>query len=398
MQPWRQTLYYKLFLWGALGLSLLLLYPLATTALLDARVVGVDDFVQYWAAGRLNALGGNPYDPEQLRPLQRASGGAAFIESVATIAWNPPWTLALLMPFGLLSYPLSRLLWFLLHFALLFVTVCKIWDLYDGAAGERWVAWITLFILIPTLFVLKKGQIGALLLAGLVGALAAARRERWWLVGVCLTLLTIKPQLPYLFWPALLLWSVTQQKVSLALGGIGAVTFLTAVALVANPAVLQQYYTAVTTYPPAQWATPTLGGALRLLFGVEHFWLQFVPPLAGCVWLAFYWFKRRRRWDWVQESPLLLTVSLVTAAYAWTYDLVLLALPAVQVGALASRRARSWQMPVVALYAALNGVILLMQRWVHNDLWFMWVAPAFLGWYLWAIWGNIDAFAEINVV
>ncbi len=388
MQQWRQKPYYKPFLWGALGLSLLLLYPLATTVLLDARILAVDDFVQYWAVGRLNALGGNPYDPEQLRPLQYAAGRTEYIEGVATIAWNPPWTLALLMPFGLLPYPLGRLLWLLLHLALVFMSAHVIWGFYGGGAGQRWVAWVAAFIFIPTLFALKVGQIGALLLAGLVGALAAARRERWWLAGVCLALLTIKPQLPYLFWPALLLWSVAQKKASLALAGVGAVAFLTAMALLANPAVLQQYYTAVTTYPPVNWATPTLGAGLRLLFGVEHFGLQFVPPLLGCVWLVFYWYKRRRRWDWLRESPLLLAVSLVTALYAWTYDLVLLTLPAVQLCALASRCTRSRQTRIVAVYVGLNGVILLLQQWIHNDLWFMWVAPAFLFWYLWGMRGS----------
>ncbi len=385
MQRWRETVYYKLALWVTIGISLLVLYPLATSALLDARVLATDDFVQYWAVGRVNALGGNPYDPEQLRPVQHAAGRTEYIEGVDTIAWNPPWTLALLMPFGLLPYPLARLSWLFLNLALIFVAAHQTWHFYDGVEQQRWVAWGLAFMLIPTLFALRVGQIGALLLAGLVGALAAARRERWGLMGVCLALLTIKPQLPYLFWPALLLWSATQKKMALALGGVSAVVVLTVIALIPNPAVIQQYYTAVTTYPPVHWATPTLGGGLRWLLGVEHFWLQFVPPLIGGVWLVIYWYQRRQRWDWMQVSPLLLFISLVTAAYAWTYDLVLLTLPIVQLGALSSRYTRGEQIRVLGVFAALNGLILLLQQWIYNDFWFMWVAPALLCWYLWGM-------------
>jgi hypothetical protein len=61
----------------------------------------VDDFVEYWAAGCLNVLGGDPYSGEQLFELQREVGWA---KDVPLMMWNPPPALTIVMPFGLLPY------------------------------------------------------------------------------------------------------------------------------------------------------------------------------------------------------------------------------------------------------------------------------------------------------
>ena len=57
------------------------------------------DFDEYWAAGRLNAAGGNPYDPAAMLQEQRQAG---WQQSRPVMMYNPPWTLALAMPLGFL--------------------------------------------------------------------------------------------------------------------------------------------------------------------------------------------------------------------------------------------------------------------------------------------------------
>src|SRR5262245_1983579 len=72
------------------------------------------DFVEYWAAGRLNAHGENPYDPERVHELERQAGRT----EEGVLMWNPPWTLTLVMPFGLFPARLvqtAQLLWLLLQ-------------------------------------------------------------------------------------------------------------------------------------------------------------------------------------------------------------------------------------------------------------------------------------------
>src|SRR5262249_34075627 len=81
-----------------------------------------DDFVESYAAGRLTAQGQNPYDPARLLPLERDAGRDT---SEAVMMWNPPWTLTVAMPFGLLPARASQLLWLALNLAI--VIFCADW-------------------------------------------------------------------------------------------------------------------------------------------------------------------------------------------------------------------------------------------------------------------------------
>src|SRR5262249_58841359 len=96
-------------------------------------------------------------------------------------------------------------------------------------------------------------------------------------------LLAIKPHLVLLFFVALLLDETRRRRMTLL--ATGAVTGLLAVgiALLFDPAVLREYWQTLTTRPPRQYDSPTLGAVLRLNVA-DHFRLQFVPPL-----LAFPW-------------------------------------------------------------------------------------------------------------
>ena len=73
------------------------------------------DFAAFWAAGKLAADGENPYSGEKLRDAQASVG----LTDLAVIAWNPPWTLTLLMPFGALPFRAAYGLWVLTHLALM---------------------------------------------------------------------------------------------------------------------------------------------------------------------------------------------------------------------------------------------------------------------------------------
>lgn len=380
LRAWR---YYRVLLWVCLAGSALVLLSWAPRVLVSSRLLASDDFVQYWSAGRLNAQGRNPYDPAAMAELQREAGRETYAADVATIAWNPPWTFALLMPLGMLDYSTARLVWWLLSLTLVFICAQWSWDAYGGRPDRRWVAWLLAFAFGPTLFALRVGQIGPLLLAGIVGVLQALRRERWGAAGAWAALLLIKPQLPFLILLILGLWVVANRRFTVVLGGAGALLLASAVALGANPAVFAQYAGALIAHPPADWATPTLGGVARLFLGMDRFWLQFVPPLFGAGWAAALWFRRGRAWDWLAEGPLLVAASLVTAAYAWTYDLVLLVLPLVSLVAwlVGSQQGRRLWWPLAAI-AVLNGLYLVLAGRVSSDFWLFWLAPGFVLWYV----------------
>lgn len=59
------------------------------------------DFVEYWSAGAVNLRQGNPYDSDELLPIQREITRDPDLTQ-ATMMWNPPWALAIFTPLALL--------------------------------------------------------------------------------------------------------------------------------------------------------------------------------------------------------------------------------------------------------------------------------------------------------
>jgi hypothetical protein len=367
-------------------LSLVLVVALAVVILqlahssVDLATLPVFDFIEYWAAGRLNARGDNPYDPERVHQLERDAGR----DTPEVLMWNPPWTLPLVMPFGLLPVYLGYLVWLGMLFAVLVLCLETLWRFYEGPAGQRWVAWLATFTFLPTYFALTAGQIAPLVLLGAVAFLWLERGGHGALAGCAAVLLAIKPHLSYLFWIALLLWAVQRRRWAVLLAGSVTGLALTAMALCCNPAVLGQYWHTITTNPPAQYRSPTLGTILREAVGGGGFGLQFVAPVLGLIWFVPYWLRHRHHWVWGDRLPLLLLVSMVTAAYgAWPFDLVLLLVPVLQRAATCWRDgspARRWL--AGGAYLAINGVALVQIVNRVEWFWFLWMAPALLLLYL----------------
>ena len=340
------------------------------------------DFVGYWAAGRLNVHGENPYDPERVEQLERAAGR----DDEGIVMWNPPWALPLVMPLGLLDCRSARLLWLTLHLLVLVGCADALWRLYGGPATQRGIAWILAFTFLPSLFVLTEGQITPLVLLGAVLFLLLIRQRRDKLAGAALLLLALKPHLVYLFWPALLLWCIQERRWSVLLGGALAILSAVGLALVFNPDVLGQYWHTMTRQPP-QYHTPTLGTVLRLWLGAEHYRLQFLPLALGLAWLVPYWLRHRHSWDWSERLPLVLLVSLLTAAFgAWLFDLVLLLVPILQVAAGRCREPSGTPMvrlgspDLLALlgYGLVNLIIVGQLVWEVPHFAYLWVTPALL--------------------
>jgi len=371
----------SLLVWIGLAFTLVVL-GLLIARLAQPGVLPLYDFIQYWAAGRLNAMGGNPYAPDQVLPLQRALGW----KDMALTMMYPPWTLSVMMPFGMLSYPVARLSWLILHLALLVVCTYYLWRFYEGEKGRCWVAWLIGLTFMPALHMLRGGQVGTLILLGLVGFLLFERSRKDWLAGMCTVLVAIKPHLLYLFWIALLLWAIKQRRWSVLLGGVLAILVTTAIALAVNPSVLSQYLDMMRNPPPAywvQWASPTFGGMLRKLFGPEKVWLQFISPVVGALWFGLYWRKRRHNWRWEERMPLVLLVSLATTPYGWSCDQVVLLVALIQAFAwLVHRGQCRVTRLMIASYGIINGSALILHVYLE-DYWFVWLAPSLLLWY-WA--------------
>src|SRR5260370_7274418 len=154
---------------AGLVLAAILLVQQLGRLLADRTIMPPDDFVEYWAAGRLNAHGDNAYDGDNLLPLQREAGRTNFPKDLsgreaAVMMWNPPWTLTVVMPIGLLDARLSQLLWLLLNLGV--VVFCADWACryYQGPAAYRLLASAATLTSIPPPMLFRSGQIRPLIL------------------------------------------------------------------------------------------------------------------------------------------------------------------------------------------------------------------------------------------
>ncbi len=369
---------YQWLRWPLLLLAVAGLIFFATWRLTRPDVLRWDDTVEYWAAGRLNAMGQNPYASESLHHLERQAGRP--LED-PLMMWNPPWLLPLVMPLGLLPYPLARALWFLLHLAAIFFACIQIGkETGVSSSTRRGLAILFGFSFGPTLHALKAGQITPLMLLAPLGFLTCFRRRRWAMAGALAALGLIKPHLLYFFLAAVLLDAFAHRRWKMLLGFVGAPVVSSGLATMANPQVWGQYLYAVTHYPPEDWATPTLGGLLRLLLGTEHYWLQFLPPTLGLLWLLVYWYQRRRIWQWERHIPLLVLLSVATAAYGWTFDfpVTLVALIPALIW-LVEIRQRPVAVALLAAYLVIDAISLFTSLY---QIFYVWMAPSLLLWYL----------------
>ena len=367
--------------WLALALALATLLALVASSVGWNPHADLQDFVEYWAAGRLNSHGHNPYDPTRLYEIERTVSPRL---TEAIMMWNPPWTLALAMPFGWLPAQTSHALWIALQLTALLVSVDWLWRLYGGPAQYRWFAWLLSVGFLPTFFALRMGQISPLILLGIVGFLYFEKRGQGALAGAALAVATIKPHLVLIYGAAVFLWTIHRRRWSVLLGGATALLALVGAALAFNPEVLHQYSVAMRERPP-QFLSPTLGSVLRLLFGLENFRLQFLPAALGLGWVLPHWWSRRDSWCWADQTPLLLLVSFLTASYgAWPFDLVVLLLPLLQgaVWVVRDQTRRAVLFATVA-YLGFNLTSYLMKDIRYTDYyWCAWMTPMLFYCYL----------------
>ena len=342
-----------------------------------ARAPLHNDFVEYWAAARVLLAGGDPYSPSAILTAELSTG---FAGKQPLLMWNPPWTLPLILPFGALSYAQASTVWLLLNLAIVFTCADSLWREYGGEPRRRWLGWLLAASFFPLLTALGLGQLGPLILLGITLFLRY-QGTRPLLAGAATLLIAVKPQLLYLFWVALLLDCVQRRRWRLLAGAAGALLAASLLPLLLSPGLWRNYLDLAGSGEVLRNPSPNFGTLLRMHLG-NYAWLQFVPILVGAVWVVLFWQARRRSWTWSGQLPLLLLVSLVTTAYGWLFDQIVL-LPAImQVAVPLTRRSRRLRLQVSAVYLAVSLLMVLFVAMRETGTAYTWTAPAWLVLYI----------------
>ncbi len=379
----RKTPLYYLLIWASLIAGLIFLVMLAPV-LYSPEFILSDDFGHFWASGRLFIDQKNPYDLGLLFSAQVEAGAASTAAtSIGSQTLNPPWTLLIFAPFSLLNYSLARILWLLINITLIVISIRVFWKFVGGKNHQLWLALLVTLCFTPTYSVLSKGQLTPWILLGITGFLLyiEGKTGAWW-AGVCLVIVSTKPQLFYLLWPAFGLWTITKRDWKLLISGsvVGSVAILAT--LLVNNQVFSHYFNALREYPYDQWATPTVGAYIRFFWlGVDKFWIQYLPACVGLGWFAFVYLKKGKLWRWSEQIPALTLVSYLTSPYAWTYDAIII-LPSMLA---ATNRLnvlhKTIRTSMWIIFIVINIANLLLHTKL-SDFWFVWLAPSFAVWCL----------------
>jgi hypothetical protein len=282
------------------------------------------DSIAYWTAGRLLTERQDPYDAEKVLDLERKQGYRA---DKPLVLRTPPWSLFLVLPLGSLSPFAAWVAWTSISLGPLLIAMRVCWGLYGAGSVPRNFFSLIGYSFAPVPACLVAGQMGLVLLLGVVLFLWW-EKERPFLAGVALLLPFAKPHLLSLFWFSLLVWIIIRKKGRVALGLGVAVAVAISIALLFDPGVFRHYHEMLRRAAISYEFIPAVSGVLRLLFFRRFFWAQFIPMAVGLVWAMWFLLRNRHDWDWQTHGPALLIVSVLTTPYAWLTDEVVL-LPAI---------------------------------------------------------------------
>jgi hypothetical protein len=199
-----------------------------TTGARRAFVISYD-FVPVYTGARCLMHGCNPYQTAQLQQQFFAGGGRA--EELPS--WDidvpvyPPSTFLVLSPLALLSYPMARLLWFVMNGCLfvtattLIVSMCT-----ELSPSQRWMATLLAsFILLTSGILLVLGQPALFAISLLVIGVYLFLHDRWLGLAAFLWMLSlaVKPQIGGLIVLYFLARKIEWRYVAVAMAGAAAI-------------------------------------------------------------------------------------------------------------------------------------------------------------------------------
>ena len=316
----------------------------------DSSGLGIPtDFVNVWAAGRL-VLDGTPalaYDWDIQKQVEVALLGQTFI---GHFAWHYPppflFVAALLAQF---PYPVAFIGW-------VSVSLVPYLAVMRAIVGRSFG--LLLALAIPTVFSNTLAGQNGFLTAALIGGTLYLMPSRPLLSGICLGLLSYKPQYGLLF--PLVLIAASQWTVFVT-AGVVAVTMAAVSWLAFGTESWQAFFHWMPMFSQAfltegkapWWKLQSIFSLVRYLGGTEALaWaFQWVMIATVAVVLTLMW---RSRISYSLKAAALATGTLLITPYLFMYDMVVLAIPVAFLVRIGLRSGfRPYELPALGCVAAL---------------------------------------------
>lgn len=359
------------------------LFAALAIAIIWSPSSGVTDFAAYWTGGQRLIHRQDPYSQSAVLALERQLG---FTGTIPLVIRNPPWALPLTLPLGLLPYDLAQRLWLWIGIAITLVCAHWLWQFYAPTNKSSFAVLVITVLYLPAATVLALGQIGPLVLLGIVGFLICAEKRFDGWAGVSAFLIALKPHLALFFWPVLLWWVIENRRLRILYALALALLAATAIALAFDPHAFSHYSQLWRESNLVWYKAPTAGGVLCRWLAPRKSWLVATPTVLGGVWLLWLWLRERRGWEWRAQMPALLLVSVWASPYAWFFDQVVLLPALVELTTRTQAASVQKRIRVLILFLAINATVLLFLLAHRTAFWYAWTASAWLLLYLFGRW------------
>jgi hypothetical protein len=307
----------------AMNLMLCLVAYFVRAWIYDRNGLGIPtDFISFWAAGRL-VLDGFPaqaFDWDILRRIEVAKLGQDF---AGKFPWHyPPPFLFVASVLALLPYSVAHLGWVLASLVP-YVAVMR------AIVGHNFG--VLLALAAPTVFMNALVGQNGFLTAALIGGTLYLIPIRPVLAGICLGLLTYKPQYGLLFPIALIAaghWRVfvSASVTAIAMVVVSWLAFGTESWLAFFHGLPRFSQAHLTEGKMAWWKLQSIFSMVRYFGGTEQLaWaFQFVLTASVAVVLALMW---RSRVPYTLKAAALAAGTLLATPYLAIYDMMVLAIP-----------------------------------------------------------------------
>jgi arabinofuranan 3-O-arabinosyltransferase len=323
----------------------------------DPNGLGIPtDFINVWAAGRLvlDGLPAQAYDWDIQKQIEVAKLGQDF---VGYFAWHyPPPFLFVASLLAMLPYSVAYIGW-------VYVSILPYLAVMRAIVGRNFG--FVLALAIPTVLVNSFVGQNGFLTAALIGGTVYLIPIRPVLAGICLGLLTYKPQYGLLF--PIVLIAAGHWRVFISAGVTAiAVAFASWLAFGTESWLaffhwMPQFSQAFLTEGKATWwKLQSIFSLVRYFGGTEHLaWaFQWVLTASVAVVLALMW---RSRVPYTLKAAALAAGTLLTTPYLFMYDMMVLAIPVaflVRIGLKTGFRA--YELP------ALGGALVLITCYIFT--------------------------------
>lgn len=286
------------------------------------------DFAAYWQAGHMVLSGQNVYDSALWIAVRNQEGTA--LHSEPTFQYPLPFAI-LFSPLGLLPVQFAYMLSIFLSQVALLASLLILLSFYPERSGYLELIVVAgIFLFRPTFSVISNGQILHLLLLIVCASVWLFHRERWFLGGFILCVLSLKPSIGIPILVLIGLWLLSRKQwrgiLGMLLGGV----VTAALGMMVNTRwILDYVQVGGNAFSKYYGMHPTLWGFVDKVFvenrvSVPIGFVCVVAVLAVEVYI-FWW--NRPNMEAFPAFAIIVPAGLLIAPYSWNYDQILLAVP-----------------------------------------------------------------------